>query len=295
MKKIIAILLVALLAMSVTGCSLFQEVTTTVDPEVSSSTVQFVASDITKSAVDKFFKSSGNDVKARAFGFTNDEPAQSGEIEMDVDKNLDYEAWAIGCHAVMSFVYKYDFEIFGMSEDSGEIKDRLSKDWDVNSKDDLVKAIHFVESSDSNDFAEIYDNISELSNSEYNELIAYLNSGDPELAVAAYMFPLTKELGDKWGSKEIKAWDWFAAMNLAEFGYAAGYLTLDETYSLMTPVIGKLKSTFSSWDESNDNFLDGLVWANCINPADSSSPYQSLVKLYGDLKADGVFDSSVWN
>jgi hypothetical protein len=44
-------------------------------------------------------------------------------------------------------------------------------------------------------------------------------------------------IGDQWGDKQIKAWDWFRMIHLAGWGYIAGYLEREEAYAHMTPVI----------------------------------------------------------
>ena len=51
-------------------------------------------------------------------------------------------------------------------------------------------------------------------------------------------------------------WNFPRAINIARWGYAAGYLEEDETWSLIVPAAARLQQTFSSWQELGQVYLD---------------------------------------
>jgi hypothetical protein len=82
------------------------------------------------------------------------------------------------------------------------------------------------------------------------------------------------------------AWDLCRAANIVNAGYAANYLTAREAWDRLMAIARTTQSSFSSWQEMSDNFLDGReIWANerspkfdavakvLLNPNDSNSPW----------------------
>ena len=91
----------------------------------------------------------------------------------------------------------------------------------------------------------------------------------------------------KWGDKIGLAWDLCRYVNLINSGYAAGYISDTEAWSLLAPVVDQLRGNFSSWHEMNDNFLDGRDnWAESWDPS-----FDACSKLLLDPKEP----NSPWN
>lgn len=103
-------------------------------------------------------------------------------------------------------------------------------------------------------FLEYVKFINSMTKKEYEKLLKEVSGIDE------YMFPLNKELGEKWGKRGIMAWDLFRVSNLAQWGYMAGYLTYNEALAAAEPAARKLQKNFSSWEEAYDNYVDGHVW-----------------------------------
>jgi hypothetical protein len=144
------------------------------------------------------------------------------------------------------------------------------------------------------DFAELAGLVGALSNEEF-EYLMILSEGSGE----EHMWELTRELALRWGDKHIKAWDWFRMIHLASWGYAIGYLTEAEAHELMTPVIERLRATFSSWDEANRNYLDGYAWWSRTDVSQPGTEYAHRVAVYNELRTRtgdrNLFDPSVWD
>ena len=203
------------------------------------------------------------------------------------------EAWALGCSAILATNNSYDPYQFGMfkkNQANAAIASRiLSGSWDVYDRDDLVEVmVNTLASGHSAEFRKAYFVISGLTASEYDDFLA-------DLGDVAYMGELTVAIGEKWGDKNIIAWDLFRVIHLAGWGYIAGYIDLQEAYDYMRPAIVLLHSTFSSWDEAVDNYMDGYAWWSTTDVSKPGTEYQYRLRIYEELKSDkALFDPAVW-
>ena len=225
-------------------------------------------------------------------------------IESDINDNkYNFNAWALGCSAILGeenhrnhpFYDPYQFGMSERSEKSFEVQQRsLQSSWSIYSSEDLIDTIkRMTDNGHNSSFVVDYELISGLNESEYQSLLEMSNKTDK------YMWALTKTLGEKWGNKQIKAWDWFRMIHLAGWGYTAGYLELGEAHELMIPVIERLKSTFSSWDEATENYMDGYAWWSRTDVSEPNTKYKQRLGIYEELKARtgelDLFDPSVWD
>ena len=205
-----------------------------------------------------------------------------------------YLSWALGCSAILATRNRADPYQFGMNirnaQNATLEKTVLLRDWSCSSREDIINTISRMTDYGHNaSFAEAYELVSSLTKSEYEALLAISGEMDK------YMWPLTKSIGDKWGDTQIKAWDWFRMIHLASWGYVAGYIELEEAYELMQPSIDRLHSTFSSWEEACDNYMDGYAWWSRTDVSQTSSEYMNRLKIYQEIKEDTtLFDPSVW-
>lgn len=133
--------------------------------------------------------------------------------------------------------------------------EQLKDAWDIHDRVDLLRQIKSLTNSGHNSsFLEYVKFINSMTKKEYEKLLKEVSGIDE------YMFPLNKELGEKWGKRGIMAWDLFRVSNLAQWGYMAGYLTYNESLAAAEPAARKLQKNFSSWEEAYDNYVDGHVW-----------------------------------
>jgi len=233
------------------------------------------------------------------FSFPQSKGDQQTQTKTTGQRNGKVEAWALGCSAILAVKNgfdPYEFGMFSRSEANASIaRLTLSGSWDCNNRNDLINLItRMTERGHSDSFATSYEYALILSEKEFQDMMEKL--GDEEdMELAIYMVSLTKSLGDKWGDKNIKAWDWFRMIHLAGWGYIAGYLELQEAYDYMLPVIERLNSTFSSWDEAVDNYMDGYAWWSQTDVSEPGTEYKHRLDIYQEYKSDKkLFDPTVW-
>ncbi|MCL2750316.1 MAG: leucine-rich repeat protein [Coriobacteriia bacterium] len=189
------------------------------------------------------------------------------------------EDWALGCSAILATANGSIPHYFGMFDSNPKNKQTaisvLSQSWNCNSRSDLIQLVERM--TDNGHSA------------RFVEMLNSPNGADRTQAA------LAKTLSEKWGEKQIKAWDWFRMIHVTGWGYHAGYIELEEAYDLMLPVIERLFHTFSSWEEASDNYLDGYAWWAKIDIQSPVSEYKKRVAIFEDLKSDFVlYDPYLW-
>lgn len=186
----------------------------------------------------------------------------------DASKNSNLENWVKPMGAYL-IEFPRDTGMFSVKRDvrlftgfparknyyGGPVRRDLAEVWNIHSREDLLLQIKLLtEYGHNSEFLEYVDFIDSLTKREYEQLLKEASEID------AYMFPLTKEIGDKWEKRGIMAWDLFRVANLSQWGYMAGYLTYNEALAAAEPAAKKLQKNFSSWEEAYDNYVDGHVW-----------------------------------
>ncbi len=165
--------------------------------------------------------------------------------------------------------------------------------WGIESREDLIETVCRMTFYGHNaSFLSDVALINSLSATEYRQLLKGAQGMD------AYMFPYTKQLGEKWGDRGILCWDLFRMSNLVQWGYLAGYLTYPETLALLEPAATLLHDNFKSWDEAYENYLDGYNWWARNNVLDKNVWETYRGQIYQELKRGketaALFDDSLF-
>lgn len=81
------------------------------------------------------------------------------------------------------------------------------------------------------------------------------------------------------GDYDKDAWDYCRAMQVIQEAYLSGYFTETEKLDMMLDVALAIQSSYSSWDEMTESYLDGYrYWSG------TETGYQTRKQLYQDLK-----------
>jgi len=234
------------------------------------------------------------------FSFPQSKSEQNQSSKNSGQRTAQTEAWALGCSAVFAVANGHDPYKFGMFEKNAAnatiARYILHDSWNCDNRDDLIKTVLQMTTSGHNEsFAEAYSVTSLLSDQDIKMLMEK-NFEDDKDKNTVLMVLLTKTLGDKWGDKQLKAWDWFRMIHLVGWGYVAGFIELQEAYDYMAPVIERINSTFSSWDDAVGNYLDGYAWWSQTDISAPDTEYKLRVEIYERIKSDRtLFDPTVWS
>ncbi len=150
----------------------------------------------------------------------------------------------------------YNWLVTNRSKEVAQIyREAMSNTWGCDTREEAISLIKRMTSSGHNS-GFLYDAsvVNSLSDDEYAELIATSEGNDK------FMWKYVKDLSAKWGDRGIIAWDLYRMSNLSMWAYLAGYIELTEAIELVRPMAEKMQASFSSWDEANDNYLDGYAY-----------------------------------
>ena len=216
---------------------------------------------------------------AEFFGQQVDFNTETRTVEIREDKSAlgesNLEAWALPMGAMLNVLngrrdpcfwgsyprgYSY-LRGYGMDNAQDYARGMLNGDsWFIENREDLIETVCRMTFFGHNiSFLADVEMINSWTRSEYQAVLKNATGMD------AYMFPYTKQLGEKWGSRGILCWDLFRMSNLVQWGYLAGYVTYPEALTLLEPAAQLLHDNFKNWDEAYENYLDGYNWWARIN------------------------------
>lgn len=156
-----------------------------------------------------------------------------------------------------------------------------SASWGILSREDLIATVTRMTAHGHNDsFLADAAWINGMTGAEYQNILKNAQGMD------VYMFPYTKQLAAKWGTRGILCWDLFRMSNLVQWGYLAGYVTYGEALALLEPAARALHDNFTSWDQAYENYLDGYNWWARNNVLDQNIWETTRGKYYQTMKAD---------
>lgn len=225
------------------------------------------------------------------------------------DTNL--EAWAKPMGALLSLLSEGDPATFGgwprcshpNSRKTGLVepvqlcRDILREDWSIDGREALLAEIEDIRAGANNQA--FLENARKVKDMTAAQAKAYARGNE----VDKYMWPQTRALWKKWGSKKgIAAWDLCRSSDLAQWGYTAGYLTYDEAMDIVSASARELCKTFSSWDEVYENCADGYYWCARENMTDTDVWESEFGMTYQAMKStlelkeifdDGLFKIGV--
>lgn len=177
------------------------------------------------------------------------------------------EAWAVAMGAIRGELDNMNPERFGQTartdQTAQKFQARLSSDWNIKNREDLIATIQRMTYNGHNiTFQQEAAIVTGLSDEELAQLVAASNE------TGKYMWPIVKQLSEKWGTQGVLGWDLSRMSNLAQWGYMAGYITYAEALELIQPAAELTAKTFSSWEEFYENYLDGYNWWARIDMTD---------------------------
>lgn len=218
----------------------------------------------------------------------------STPMETPEDKSSNLGAWTRAMGSVLIELNDGNPYIFGgyeKTEDnkSGAVK-ILQSSWNIDSKKALLQQIQMLLKS--GDRAAYQVEAEDMAAMPKKKLKTAMKQLSGELLIH---YQLVQYHWKTWGKKGLLAWDMCRISHLAQWGYIADYLTLEEAQAVMEPAIKKIKKNFTSWEEVQNNWLDGYCLFAGIDRKAANTDYTVRKALYEELKEEQKKDAPLYD
>ncbi len=205
------------------------------------------------------------------------------DFHEDSASNLGHWGRAMG--SVLLYINDGNPYYFGGYEENENNKkgaiDVLSASWNINSRKDLLKQIKKL--LDTGDRAAFLEEAKDMAAMPPKKLKTALKQLSGELLIH---YKEVKYNWKVWGKRGLLAWDMCRISHLAQWGHIADYITLEEAQALIEPAAVKLKKQFDSWDDVQQNWLDGFCLYAAIDRKLNGNEYINRKTIYEKLKKD---------
>ncbi len=167
----------------------------------------------------------------------------------------------------------------------------LKSSWSISSRKDLLKQIRFLmETGSRKDYKREAKDLKTLSAKERKKALKQVSG-----ALKTHYDNL-QYISDTWGSKGLLAWDLCRISHLAQWGYIADYINLDEAQALLEPAASRLRTKFNNWDDVVTNWLDGYAYASSIEIRSiEKTDYTNRQEIYQKLVTDQKDSDPLFN
>ncbi len=182
------------------------------------------------------------------------------------------QLWALACPALLTKRNKLDHSILWLTPETPEsvfhknkplskwwiavfeAKGGDSQWWDINSREDLLKQLEWIDSGGHR--AEFDAAARMVNNPRFPELIAQMKN-PAERKIAEERTAFVRQHSRLLKGKSLIGWDYCRYINICRTGVLCSYLTEQEAWNKIMPVARLLQSTFTSWNELGTNYLVG--------------------------------------
>lgn len=174
----------------------------------------------------------------------------------------------------------------------------LEQSWSIKTRKNLIKQIKILTKGKEN--KKYLKEAKEVNSYTANELKSILKELPEE---NRRYYSLVQYNWEKWQDRGMLAWDLCRVSHLAQWGFLAGFITIEEAQAIIEPAARKLKKRFTSWEEVQMNWLDGYaLWAEVDMDAQENEylnrkeVYESLVagqEENGLLYDDSLFSTEI--
>lgn len=231
---------------------------------------------------------------------TSGNPPQSTQTAQSIvshneneDSNLG--AWGRAMGAVLISINDGNPYYFGGYEATDANKKAarniLKSSWSISSRKDLLKQIRFLmDTGGRKDYKREAKDLKALSAKERKKALKQVSG-----ALKTHYDNL-QYISDTWGGKGLLAWDLCRISHLAQWGYIADYINLDEAQALLEPAASRLRKNFDNWDDVVTNWLDGYAYASSIEIRSiEKTDYTNRQEIYQKLVTDQKDSDPLFN
>ena len=206
-------------------------------------------------------------------------------VDNPEDSSTNLGVWTRAMGSVLIELNEGSAYVFGGYEKNEDNKAAAAKilqsSWNIDGRGALLMQIQtLLKTGDRKKYREEAKDMCAMSKKSLNKAMKQLSG---ELLVHYQMIQYNWET---WGKKGLLGWDMCRISHLAQWGYIADYLTLGEAQAVMEPAVKKCKDNFTSWDDVQNNWLDGYCLYASIDRTAPNTDYTVRKNLYEDLKKE---------
>lgn len=199
------------------------------------------------------------------------------------DKNSNLGLWTRAMGSVLIYLNDgnpYYFGGYQLTEDNQKAAANiLSESWEINSRADLLKQIKLlVTQGDRKEYLKEAKEMKAMTKKKLHTAMKQL-SGD-----LLIHYEMVQYNWKTWKKKGLLAWDMCRVSHLVQWGYIAGYLDAREAQALIEPAVTRLKKNFTSWEEVQNNWLDGYCLYACVDRDAAGNDYVNRKTIYEKIK-----------
>lgn len=207
-------------------------------------------------------------------------------------------AWARAMGSVLIYLNDGDPYYFGgyqiTENNTAAAVNILAESWNISSREELLAQIQLLlKEGDRKDYLKEAKEMNAMSKKELKIAMKQL-SGD-----LLTHYKMVKYNWKTWEKKGLLAWDMCRISHLIQWGYVADYLNREEAQALIEPAAKKLKKNFTSWEEVQNNWLDGYCLFADVDRNKSNTDYTNRKALYEQLlkeqqETDLLYDDTLF-
>lgn len=205
-------------------------------------------------------------------------------LETLEDPSANLGHWGRAMGSVLIAINEGNVYYFGGYEQTDGNKEAaariLKQSWNITDRTELLRQIQaLLNTGDRKEYRKEAGEMKAMSKKELKTALKQL-SGD-----TLTHYNMVQYNWKKWKKKGLLAWDMCRVSHLAQWGYVAGFISIEEAQALIEPAAQKLAKKFDNWDDVQQNWLDGYALYATIdaeNPA--GTDYEVRMKKYEELK-----------
>lgn len=213
-------------------------------------------------------------------------PAQSTRKPLlsQEDTTANLGRWGRAMGSVLIAINEGDVYYFGGYEQTEGNKKAsariLRQSWGITSRDELLVQIqNLLTSGDRKAYRKEAKEMKQMPKKQLKTALKQL-SGD-----TLTHYTMVQYNWKHWKKKGLLAWDMCRVSHLAQWGYVAGYITIEEAQALIEPAAQKIADHFDNWDDVQQNWLDGYaLYASIDAEHPAGTDYEIRQKKYEELK-----------
>lgn len=206
-------------------------------------------------------------------------------IDKNEDENSNLGHWGRAMGSVLLYLNDgnpYYFGGYEATESNREGAVRvLSESWGIESREDLLKQIKsLLQEGDRASYLKEAKEMNALSKKQLKTAMAQLSGS------LLNHYKTIKYNWKNWEKKGLLAWDMCRISHLAQWGYIADYVSLEEAQALLEPAAKRLRKNFDNWDDVQNNWLDGYCLFANVDRKAAGNDYINRKTIYETIKEE---------